>query len=496
MKLKKLLKNIPVQEIKGPKEIEITGVCANSRLVAPGNLFVAKKGKTVDGSSYIPEAVAAGAVAILTDIFDPSLKDIAQIIDPDVFSIEGQLAARYNQYPDQELLLVAITGTNGKTTTSFLIKHLLDKVYGPCGLIGTIEYIIGEQHHQATHTTPDVSVNYKMLREMVQCGCRSAVMEVTSHASDQGRVSNIDFDAAIFTNLTPEHLDYHSSMQSYCEAKNKIFRRLSPEKKKEGFPKTAIVNGDDPYHTKIVEGCRTPVLTYAIDKKADLQASEIELGAAETRYKLLYKGQSYPILLPLIGRFNIYNSLAAIAFGVSQEIPMGSIMEAVRTFPPVPGRLEVVPNEQGCKIYVDFAHTPDALSNVLKCLKELTSGGIITVFGCGGDRDRLKRPMMAEICEKYSKLCVVTSDNPRSEQPGTIIEEIVRGFKRPSEHIIEEDRKAAIKLALKSASPEDIVLIAGRGHESYQLFAHHTVEFDDRKVAAEISRNLFQKGKL
>src|ERR1700733_5653304 len=235
MKLKKLLKDLPVHQVRGSKEIEITGICANSKLVAPGNLFVAKKGRSVDGAQFIPEAISAGATAIITDIFDPTIKNVTQIICSDIPSIEGQLAAQYHQFPSEELLMIGITGTNGKTTTSFLIKHLLDKEQRPCGLIGTIEYIIGSHRYQATHTTPDVASNHKMLREMLYQECHAAVTEVTSHALDQGRVSNINYDVAIFTNLSHEHLDYHHTMEEYSLAKSKLFRMLqsqpSPGKK-------------------------------------------------------------------------------------------------------------------------------------------------------------------------------------------------------------------------------------------------------------------------
>ncbi|NGX43025.1 MAG: UDP-N-acetylmuramoyl-L-alanyl-D-glutamate--2,6-diaminopimelate ligase [Chlamydiae bacterium] len=494
MKLKKLLKDIPILEVRGPKEVEITGVCANSKFLAPGNLFVAKKGRTVEGAQYIPEAIAAGAVAILTDIFDPTLKNVTQIIHPDVSKIEGLIAAQYNQFPSEELLMVAITGTNGKTTTSFLIKHLLGKYYGPCGLIGTIEYIIGEHRYRATHTTPDVSINYKLLREMINEGCSSAIMEVTSHALDQGRVSGIQYDVVIFTNLTPEHLDYHSSMDEYCQVKNKIFRDLNPDKKKKGYQKTAIVNADDPYHKKILQGCRVPVVTYGIDSVADLQATDIRLNAGGTKYLLRYQDEVYPIKLPLIGRFNVYNSLATIACGISQGIPLENISKIIRSFPPVPGRLELVPNKLGLNIYVDFAHTPDALANALKTLRELNSGRIITLFGCGGDRDRLKRPNMAEVCEQFSDICVVTTDNPRSEDPEAIISDITKGFQKASSYVVEIDRRTAMEKTLHLATPEDIILIAGRGHEPYQTFPHHTLEFDDRKVATEICQNISQKG--
>ncbi len=484
MKLKKLLKEIPYKQFKGSKEIEITGICANSKLVSPGNLFIARKGHSVDGSHYIPEAIAAGAVAILTDIFDPSLKSVAQIIHPDVASLEGLVASVYYQAPSDEMFMVGITGTNGKTTTTFLIKHLLDKLQGPCGLIGTIEYIIGQHRYQATRTTPDVTSNHKMLREMVLQGCRSAVMEVTSHALDQGRVAHIDYDVAIFTNLTLDHLDYHQTMDNYCAAKNKLFRSLAPTAKKK--EKWAIGNVDSPWHERLLEGCPAKKISYAIASPADLVARHVELTPAGTRFELVYKGQSYPCTIPLVGRFNVYNSLAAIAVGLTRGAPVEKILEILSQAPSVPGRLQPVPNPLDLKIYVDFAHSDDALLNVLDCLQELKKGRLITVFGCGGDRDQSKRPKMARVAEEYSDVAIVTSDNPRSEDPQEIARQVVAGFKNPARHLVELDRRAAIGRAIEMATPDDIVLIAGKGHESYQIFAHKTVEFDDAKVASQL----------
>lgn len=492
MKLKKLIKDLPLKQFKGSKDLEITGICANSKLVAPGNLFVAKKGKSEDGAQYIPEAIAAGAVAILTDIYDPSLKNVSQLIHPNVASIEGLVAASYYQFPSRDLFMVGITGTNGKTTTTFLVKHLLDRLRGPCGLIGTIEYIIGQHRYQATRTTPDVTSNHKMLREMLIQGCQSAAMEVTSHALDQGRVENIEYDVAVYTNLTLDHLDYHSTMEAYCEAKNKLFRSLKKEPKKSNFPKKlAIVNADSPWLAKIIAGCPVPVMTYGLEANADLRAIDIKLTPAGTEFQFVYRNEKFPCLLPLIGRFNIYNCLAATAVALSQGTPIEGIIPLIATIPPVVGRLQPVPNQFGLKVYVDFAHSDDALANVLDCLKELNRGKMITVFGCGGDRDRSKRPKMARVAEEFSDTCIVTSDNPRNEEPEQIAREVVAGFQVPGRHMIELDRRLAIRKALQLATPEDIVLIAGKGHETYQIFSHKKIEFDDAKVASQLCEELF-----
>lgn len=496
MKLRKLIKDLPLKAFKGSKEVEITGICANSKVVVPGNLFVARKGRADDGSQYIPEAIAGGAVAILTDIYDPSLKDVAQLVYPDVSALEGLVAASYYQFPSDELFLVGITGTNGKTTTTFLVKHLLDRYRGPCGLIGTIEYIVGQHRYQATRTTPDVTSNHKMLREMLRQGCKSAAMEVTSHGLDQGRVQNIDFDVAVFTNLTLEHLDYHQTMENYCQTKSRLFRSLDPKrKKKNDFKnKQAVINTDSPWAAAIVEGCKAPILSYGIlNENAALKASEIELTGLGTRFNVTYQGQTQPFHIPLVGRFNVYNCLAAIGVGLSLQIPLKDIADCLETAPTVPGRLQPVPNPLDLKIYVDFAHSDDALINVLECLQELKKGRIITIFGCGGDRDRTKRPKMAQAAEEYSDYCILTTDNPRSEEPADIAEEARRGFRKSDSYEIELDRRSAIEKAIRMANPDDIIFIAGKGHETYQIFAHKTIEFDDAKVAAQLCREISSK---
>jgi UDP-N-acetylmuramoyl-L-alanyl-D-glutamate--2,6-diaminopimelate ligase len=485
VKLKKLLKNIPVKEIKGSIEIEIAGLSSHSKTVSPGSLFIARKGKSDDGEKYIPEALSAGAVAIVTDIANPSLKNVTQIIHPNVTVIEGLLAANYYQMPSDELFTVGITGTNGKTTTSFLVKHLLDHLKAKSGLIGTIEYVIGEHRYPATRTTPDVIQNHKMLREMVLQGCKGAVMEVSSHALDQKRVEYIDFNAVVFTNLSLDHLDYHETMDLYAAAKNKLFTSVNQNSEKK---KTAIVNSDSPWVNKILQGCFTPVIGYAIENEADVRAKNICLSPHETRFEICYQGKRFSATSPLIGRYNVYNYLAALSVGVAKGASVEKLIEILSKSPPVPGRLEFVPNPLSRSIYVDFAHSDDALENVLKALREFKKGRIITVFGCGGDRDRNKRPKMAEISEKYSDITIVTSDNPRTENPETIFKDILGGFKDKNSYMVEPDRYLAIKRAIDLSDANDMILIAGKGHEAYQIFAHKTIEFDDRKIAHEIAQ--------
>lgn len=483
MKLKKIIKEIPQIQVKGSKEIEISGVSSNSKLVSPGNLFVARAGLKENGSKYIPEAISAGAVAIVTDMYDPTLSEVVQVIHPDPGSIEGALAAEYYQHPSKELFTVGITGTCGKTTTSFLAKNLLDQLGGNTGLIGTVEYIIGVNRYQANRTTPDVSTNHKLLRDMVNQKCNAAVMEVSSHALDQKRVDKFQFSVGVFTNLSQDHLDYHPSMEEYFAAKKKLFLQCDK----------AIVNADTLQAAEILMDFKGPTITYGIDSNADLTASDLQYTPQGTLFQLNFKGIAATTQLPLIGRHNVSNALAAAAIALMKGHTLQAIAKALENVPQVTGRLEAVPNSLGLKIFVDFAHKEDALRKVLESFKVLNFKRIIVVFGCGGDRDRSKRPKMGAVCEQFADVAIITNDNPRSEDPKTIALEIVAGFKDPSRAIVELDRRTAIAKAIAIATPEDCILIAGRGHEHYQIFAHHTIEFDDCKVAAHLCDQFSQR---
>jgi UDP-N-acetylmuramoyl-L-alanyl-D-glutamate--2,6-diaminopimelate ligase len=480
MKLKKLVKIVPEAPIKGPKDVEITGLCSNSRLVAPGDLFVVKKGRVYDGHDYISGAIASGAAAILTDIYDPFLKQIPQVIHPNVSAIEGLLAAHFYGNPSEKLHLVGVTGTNGKTTCSYLIKHMFDSSGIACGLTSTVENIIGENRYPATRTTADVTSNHKLLHEMTRSACQAAVMEVSSHALDQGRLDQVYFKTAIFTNLSQEHLDYHLSMEEYAKAKACLFRDLNVP------GSCAIVNVDDPYSEVMLKECSARIIRYGFGEKADVQASQVQLSTEGTHFVVSFEGKEQAFFWKMAGEYNVYNALTAISLGLSLGRSLEDLAQVLPEFTGAPGRLESVPNSLGVNVFVDYAHTPHALENVLKCLKEVTAGKIITVFGCGGDRDKEKRPMMGAAAEAFSDRLVITSDNPRTEPPMAIIEEVATGLKGLIPQHVEEDREKAIELAIEKAVKGDVVLIAGKGHERSQTFAHHTIPFDDKEVASKI----------
>jgi UDP-N-acetylmuramoyl-L-alanyl-D-glutamate--2,6-diaminopimelate ligase len=456
MKLKSLIKGLDLV-VKGSKEIDITGISSDSRTVAPGNLFIAKRGGAFDATQFVASAVAAGAVATVTDIYDPFL-DKTQIIHPNPSAIEAKLAARYYGFPSDDLFVVGITGTKGKTTTSYLIRHLLEGLKQPCGLIGTVETIVAEHHFYSHLTTHEALYNQKWLKEMVLKGCKAVSLEVSSHGLDQGRVEEIDFDVGVFTNLYSDHLDYHKTIEAYAAAKKKLFQKA----------KTSILNADSPWAEFMGKG-----LTFGIEK-GDLRASEIILSAQGTDFTV----QGTRFHLPLIGRFNVYNALAAIAVGLQSGGKLTDIRDILAQFGSVPARLERIGN-----IFVDFAHTGEALESALQTLKEISKGKVIVVFGAGGNRDLRRRTTMGQAADKWADIAIVTNDNPRQEDPNEIAKQIVAMFK--NKPLVELDRKKAIFMAIQAAGPNDLVLIAGKGHERVQIFAHETLPFDDFAVVKE-----------
>ncbi len=477
MKLKYLLKGLEGIEVRGSKEIEISGLSSNSRSTAPGHLFLAKKGAVVDGSQFIEEAIEGGAAAVLHDIYDPFLSK-TQIIHAYPAELEAILASRYYGHPSQELFVFGVTGTKGKTTTTYLAKHLLDSLKLSSGLIGTVETIAGTNRFFSQLTTHDPIYNQKLLREMVASGCKAVALEVSSHGLTQGRVDEIDFDVALFTNLAPDHLDYHKTIEEYAAAKKKVFHLLDQSPK---HNKRALLNHDNSWTAFMKEGLQTPVWTFGLEEGADVRATDISFGAEGTSFRVFFQGNSTLFRSSLIGRFNVYNLLGAISLGLHLGVSLEELTGPIETFQTAPGRLERV-NEQ---IFIDYAHTGESLENVLSTLREITKKRLIVLFGCGGNRDPGRRPAMAKAAEKYADLTIVTSDNPRGEDPEAICRQILAGFQHPERVYVDLDRRSAIFHAVQSASVGDVVLIAGKGHERVQIFAHQTIPFDDAAIAKE-----------
>jgi UDP-N-acetylmuramoyl-L-alanyl-D-glutamate--2,6-diaminopimelate ligase len=480
MKLKALIKHFPHLQCRGSKELEITGVSASSKTLVPGNLFIAKKGMSHDGTAFIAEAIAAGASAIVTDMYNPFLDPkVSQLITNDVAGLEADLADVFYGTPSKHLYMVGITGTSGKTTTSYMIRHLFEALQGRCGLIGTIEWILASGAIPSTMTTPDVVTCHKLLSEMKEGGCKACVMEVSSHALTQGRVKNIDYDVAVFTNLSQDHLDYHKDMQQYAEAKALLFTSLAQNK-------VAVINSDSPWSKVMIEKSKARILSYGIENTSDVKASDVILSETGTEFTVRYENQQSHLSSPLIGVFNVYNLLAATTAGLAKGYRLDAITKALSSFSFVPGRLEKVENRKGLHIFVDYCHKPDALDNVLKTLTALKKGRLLCLFGCGGDRDKGKRPLMGSTAERYADEVIITSDNPRSEDPVAIIKQILSGIQDTSKVLVEIDRKKAIEKVICRMKKDDVLLIAGKGHETYQIFSHGTVEFDDRVVAKKL----------
>jgi UDP-N-acetylmuramoyl-L-alanyl-D-glutamate--2,6-diaminopimelate ligase len=476
MRLKTLFKEIDSVQIRGGKDVSITGISAHSQSVVPGYLYVVKRGKTFDGSQFIPEVIQAGAAALLTDTYDPFITEVTQVIHPDPASLEYILAQRFYHDPVKKLQVIGVTGTSGKTTTTFLIKHLLEKHDEVCGLVGTVAWMTGKRVLPPTHTTPDFLTLTRLFSEMVDADASTAVMEVTSHALEQKRIQGIDFQVGVFTNLTQDHLDYHRTVEAYAEAKALLFKSLAPSA-------WAIVNIDDPISSVMIRQCSAQLLTYGLTSFADVRATDLRMSARFTQFNIHYKREVHALKTELIGRFNVSNILAAVSVALVQGMTLADICKAMKSFKGIPGRLERIANQKKLQVFVDFSHKPDALEKALKTLQEFKQGRLITVFGCGGDRDAKKRPIMGNIAEKFSDISILTSDNPRSENPVEIAKQVLQGCQDPQSMIVELDRQKAIEKAIKMATPKDLVLIAGKGHETTQIFAHRTIHFDDREVA-------------
>ena len=487
MQLKTLLAAIPVRQIIGTLDRPVESIAYDSRRVQRNGLFVAIRGEKVDGHEFIGQAVEKGASVIVAEREEKHLRATCVVVK-DTRTALADLSTIFYGRPAQRLKLAAVTGTNGKTTTSFLIKHICEKAGLRCGLIGTVRYEIGERVLPAIRTTPESLDLQELLAQIVNAGCRAAAMEVSSHALAQDRTRGLEWNVAVFTNLTQDHLDFHGTMESYFKSKAKLFTQLGQQENKR--KSVAVVNIDDRYGQQLLDKIdkSVAIITYGMGARADFRASNYRVEFSGTSYQLDARGKSYLVRVPLIGRFNVMNSLAALAAANGLGVDLRAAVLSLGKSPQVPGRLEMVPAKRQFQVFVDYAHTPDALANVLKTLRELHPQRLIVVFGCGGDRDRKKRPLMGEMVDRHADYAVITSDNPRKEDPSAIIVEIEKGFRSTHfEKIV--DRTEAINRAIALAQPRDIVLIAGKGHENYQEFADHTVPFDDIQVARRAIEN-------
>lgn len=479
-------------------DFTVAGIAYDSRKVQPGFIFVAIRGLSTDGHHYINEAIQSGAKGIICERLPDSKKhEIPLVVVPDTRKALALLAAQFYGHPANYLNLIGVTGTNGKTTVTHLLEAIFKAKGDTTGVIGTVGYKIKNKLLPAQYTTPESLDLEELLREMVAKKVNTVLMEVSSHAISLDRVYQLPFDVAVFTNLTQDHLDFHKTMESYWEAKSSWFHSLPSVLPLTVPPKkpVAVLNLDDPYGRELVCKLQVPVITYGSSPGADLQVKDIKLQKRNTRFTVIWKGEEDEIITPLLGEFNVYNSLAAMAVALSSSVPLSVIKRVLKSMKPVPGRFERVKFAKEFTVIVDYAHTPDGLANLLRSVRNIAKGKVITLFGCGGDRDRGKRPKMGFEAGKYSDIVIVTSDNPRSEDPVEIIKEIQPGIKesrflggKEKECIIEPDRRKAITKALAKAVRDDIVVIAGKGHETYQIFKDKTIHFDDREVVKEIMR--------
>lgn len=499
MTLGELLKIVPDTVAHGDTSAQISTLTCDSRSVRPGALFFALRGVKSDGHNYINQAVASGAAAIVLENADLAPVDIPWLQVKDGRAAMGHISAFFNGSPTSSRPLLGITGTNGKTTTTYLLEAILAAAAIPAAVLGTISYRFGTTCIEASHTTPESTELQHAFKELADAGAAAFIMEVSSHALEQKRVDGCQFDVGIFSNLTRDHLDYHGTMEKYLDAKCRLFSELlAPTAEKPR--RRAVINLDDPSGAEVAERCCCPVTTFGTNERCDVRPLSVSSTLAGIKAEIITPGGEFKLSSPLVGRFNLANILAATAAAVAMGIPLQQIKAGLESGVAVPGRMERVDNEQGITCLVDYAHTGDALENVLLTLKEIAEGRIITVFGCGGDRDNGKRPIMGRIAAELSTLAVVTSDNPRTEEPASIINQIRAGIEplglpeyKPETiygdfsekgFVVVENRHEAIRLAVSMAKAGDVVLLAGKGHEDYQIIGTQKFHFDDREEAA------------
>jgi UDP-N-acetylmuramyl-tripeptide synthetase len=495
MILTELIEPLPVKRVIGAGNIDITGIAYDSRRVDPGSLFVCIRGDRFDGHDFIGDALARGARAIASDDieqvrakwpfdFAQSWAGIAVVEVTDVRLALPVIAARFFGNPSRGMKLIGVTGTKGKTTTTYLVDSILRSAGYKTGVIGTLGIKIGDEVSPVTNTTPESLDLQAAFAHMIDSDVNAAVIEVSSHALVKHRVDECEFDVGIFTNLTQDHLDFHKTLDEYFKAKLIFFEELGAKSSK-GF--VGVINADDPRMEDVVRATKGRTLTFGIRNSADIRAINVVAGAGVTEFDVVSPDGVFHVSLKLGGIFNVSNALGAIGSGIALGLPIDAIIAGLESISYVPGRFVQVDCGQEFGVVIDYAHSPDSLENILKAARDLTAKRLIVVFGCGGDRDRGKRPIMGRIAGDLADVCVVTSDNPRTEDPGAIIQEILTGVgdKACSVEAI-TDRREAIERALRMAEPGDVVVIAGKGHEHYQIFKDRTIHFDDREVVEHV----------
>ena len=476
MLLSELIKDQDVRLVNFTTDFDVKRIEYDSRRVKPGEVFSCVVGTFMDGHNFAESAVKNGASALITERELPL--PVPQIIAKNSRRAMAELAMKLYDYPAKQLRVIGVTGTNGKTTTTYMIKTVAEKCGLKVGLIGTIRNIIGDRVISTQRTTPESTELQEIMRMMADEGVDLVVMEVSSHSLDQERVYGIDFEIGGFTNLTQDHLDYHKTFENYLAAKRKLFERS-------GF---AVVNADDPHSEKLLEGLDIPRMTYAVREPADIYANDIEICVRDVEFDMTCPEGTAHIAVPIPGLFNVFNAMLAAGICLKLGFPLDKIAEGLADVSGVTGRMESLPTEGfPFSVILDFAHTPDGLINLLTSVREFAKGRVVSVFGCGGDRDHAKRPIMGEAAGRYSDFCVVTSDNPRSEDPMSIIGNVLDGVNKTAvEYVVIQNRREAIKYALTHARPDDVIVLAGKGHETYQEIKGIKYPFDEKVVVAEL----------
>lgn len=488
MLLSELAKYLIGARVANPGDSQITGITYDSREVQPGWLFIAMQGGSFDGHKFVSAAIEAGAAAVIAEREVGGI-NVPCIIVPNGRTAMGEISAPFFDNPSRKMKLIGVTGTSGKTTVTHLIQSIFNASGQPAGLIGTIGARIGNESIETKHTTPESVDLQRTLAYMADRGVKAVAIEASSHGLYQGRTLGCEFDCGVFTNIARDHLDFHVTVEAYLDAKLILFREY-PAMSAKRF--VAAINADDPSAAQVKSATKGDVVTFGVDNPADLNVINIKVTDHSVSFDMVYQGIVSPIKLDIGGYFNVYNALAASASAIGLGLDLDTIAKGLAAAHSVPGRFESVDCGQNFGVIVDYAHTPDELENVLRTAKSLTKNRLIAVFGCGGDRDRGKRPIMGRIGAELADVIVVTSDNPRTERPEAIIAEVLAGIPESDmpRVTVQPDRREGISEAIKCAKSGDVVVIAGKGHEDYQIFADHTIHFDDREVAREMLMNL------